>query len=143
MCYSAQIEESYAKYLRMTGAEMDIQQFMDIFGMRARDASIRIPRAIDRWFDNPLTAEANSLQRMVQDYRAARTSDLEQEIFAQKRRLADAERKLAEKPTKAAQESKRIATDKIARAIGNLPLYQGSQPTKLDGRIFRFITCPS
>jgi putative SOS response-associated peptidase YedK len=142
MCYSAQIEESYAKYLRMTGAEMDIHQFMEIFGVRARDPAIRIPRAVDRWFDNPLTAEAQALQGMVKAYKTAKASDLEQEIFTQKRRLADAERKLAVKPTKAALESRRIATDKLARALGNLPLYTGSQPTRLDDRIFPFHYAP-
>jgi putative SOS response-associated peptidase YedK len=142
MCYSAQIEESYAKYLRMTGAEMDLDQFMEIFGLRARDPTVRIPRAVDRWFDKPLTAEAQVLQGMVNAYKAVKARDLEQEIFTLKRRLADAERKLAVKPTKSALESRRIATDKLARALGNLPLYTGSQPTRLDDRIFPFHYAP-
>jgi putative SOS response-associated peptidase YedK len=49
-----------------------------------------------------------------------RTTKLEQEIFKQRARLADAERTLATKATKAATESKRIASDKIAAAVRRL-----------------------
>jgi hypothetical protein len=42
---------------------------------------------------------------------------------AQKKRVADAERKLAAKETKAAAESKRIAGNKVKQAIGE-PLSQ-------------------
>ena len=55
MCYSAQLQASYMKYLRETGAEMDIDQFVEIFGARVTDSSIRIPRAVERWFDEPKT----------------------------------------------------------------------------------------
>ena len=51
MCYSAQIQSAYMKYLRETGAEMDVDQFVEIFGHRVVDSSIRIPRAVERWFD--------------------------------------------------------------------------------------------
>ena len=53
MCYSAQIQAAYLQYLRETGAEMDIDQFVEIFGARVSDSSIRIPRAVERWFDEP------------------------------------------------------------------------------------------
>ena len=55
MCYSAQIQAAYMKYLRETGAEMDVDQFVEIFGARVSDSSIRIPRAVERWFDEPKT----------------------------------------------------------------------------------------
>ena len=48
MCYSAQIQAAYMKYLRETGAEMDVDQFVEIFGARVQDSSIRIPRAVER-----------------------------------------------------------------------------------------------
>ena len=37
MCYSAMIKEQYAQYRRATGAEMDLDQFMEIFWWAPRD----------------------------------------------------------------------------------------------------------
>jgi hypothetical protein len=42
MCFSAQIEESYAKYQRMTGAQIDIDQFMEIFGIHVQRPSCEV-----------------------------------------------------------------------------------------------------
>ena len=47
------IQAAYAKYLRETGAQMDVDQFVEIFGARVSDSSIRIPRAVEHWFDEP------------------------------------------------------------------------------------------
>src|SRR5262245_49782738 len=120
MCYSAQIQAAYLRYLRETGAEMDIDQFVEIFGARVSDSSIRIPRAVERWFEEPKNEGERKIKAFIDQYNATETTKLEREVFAQKKRLADAERVLASKPTKAAGESKRIATDKIEKAITRL-----------------------
>jgi hypothetical protein len=52
MCYSAMLESRYATYVRETGAEMDVEQFEEIFGWR-ETGGLRILRAVERWFDNP------------------------------------------------------------------------------------------
>jgi hypothetical protein len=103
MCYSAQIQAAYMKYLRETGAEMDVDQFVEIFGARVSDSSIRIPRAVERWFDEPKN---------------------------------DAERTLASKRTKAAAESKRIATNKIEQALTRLERLKATKPHVAEARIF-------
>jgi putative SOS response-associated peptidase YedK len=136
MCYSAQIEEAYRAYLRMTGAEMDLVQFVDIYGQRAAGRNVRIPRGFDRNFDAPKSPLEMEIKKLIDQYRSDSISALEQEIFAQKKRLADAERKLQVKETKAARESQRIATDKIDKALQRLPLLKNSQPHALDGRVF-------
>ena len=136
MCYSAQIQAAYMKYLRETGAEMDVDQFVEIFGARVSDSSIRIPRAIERWFDEPKNDGERRIKAFIDEYRAAETTKLEREVFAQKKRLADAERTLAAKPTKAAAESKRIATDKIEKAITRLDRLKAVKPHPAEGRIF-------
>src|ERR1043165_7000948 len=99
MCYSAQIQAAYLKYLRETGAEMDIDQFAEIFGARVSDSSIRIPRAIERWFDEPRNDAERRIKALIEEYRNSEIAKLEREAFVQKKRLADAERSLAEKPT--------------------------------------------
>jgi putative SOS response-associated peptidase YedK len=136
MCYSAQIEGAYRKYIRLNGAEMDLEQFEENFGHRVVDPSMRIARAVELWFENPKTEAEHRIRNFIDQYRMAMVTKLETEIFTQRRRLADAERKLESKPTKAACESQRIATAKIETAVHRLPLYKGWQPTALDDRIF-------
>ncbi len=136
MCYSAQIQAAYLRYLRETGAEMDIDQFVEIFGARVSDNSIRIPRAVERWFDEPKNDGERRIKAFIDQYRAAETTKLEREVFAQKKRLADADRTLASKPTKAAAESKRIATDKIEKAVTRLDRLKATKPHPAEARIF-------
>jgi putative SOS response-associated peptidase YedK len=136
MCYSAQIQAAYTKYLRETGAEMDIDQFVEIFGARVSDSSIRIPRAVERWFDEPKTDAERKIKSLIDDYRNSEIAKLEREAFAQKKRLADAERTLASKATKAATESKRIATSKIESALTRLDRLKATKPHPAEARIF-------
>jgi len=136
MCYSAQIQQAYLTYLKRTGAEMDIDQFVEIFGARVSDSSIRIPRSVERWFDAPRTDKERQVKAFIDQYRNAEITRLEKEAFAQKKRLADAERTLASRPTKAAAESKRIATNKIEQALTRLDRLKAEKPHPAEARIF-------
>jgi hypothetical protein len=136
MCYSAQLQAALARYLRETGAQMDMDQFVEIFGARVSDSSIRIPRAVERWFDEPKTAAERKVRELIDQYRGDETMKLEREVFAQKKRLADAERTLASKPTKAAIESQRIAGNKIEQALSRLDRLKDPKPHSADARIF-------
>lgn len=142
MCYSSQIESAYHRYLRETGAEMDLEQFTEIYGFSASDGTVRIPRAVDRWFGAPGSEAGRRIQALIARRNAAMVEKLTTEIFRQRRRLADAERALATRPTKKASEDRRIATAKIEQSLRRLPLYQGSAPTALDDRIFPFHYAP-
>lgn len=136
MCYSAQLQAAYIKYLRETGAEMDIDQFVEIFGARVADSGIRIPRAVERWFDEPRNDAERRVKELIDQHRAAEANRLERELFTQRKRLVDAERTLASKPTKAAAEHQRIATTKIARALERLERLRSRAPADEDARIF-------
>jgi|KBSSwiStaDraftv2_1062776.scaffolds.fasta_scaffold10146_2 putative SOS response-associated peptidase YedK len=136
MCYSAQLQAAYMRYLRETGCEMDIDQFVEIFGARVSDSSIRIPRAIERWFDAPKNDAERKIKEYIDEYRSAEITKLEREVFAQKKRLADAERTLAAKPTKAAAESQRIATNKIEQALTRIERLKAEKPHPDEARIF-------
>jgi putative SOS response-associated peptidase YedK len=136
MCYSAQIQAAYLKYLRETGAEMDIDQFAEIFGARVSDSSIRIPRAVERWFDEPRNDAESRIKTLIEQYRSEEITKLEREAFVQRKRLGDAERSLASTPTKAAAESQRIATSKIAKALERLDRLKATKPDPAEARIF-------
>jgi len=136
MCYSAMVEEDHRSYLRLLKGYIDFEQFYEMYVRRRLDRGIRFPRGIDRNFDNPKSDIERSIKALIDEYRTSEATKLETQIFTQKKRLADAERKLAEKETKGALNDKRIATDKIARVIGKLPLLKSSQPHEADRRIF-------
>src|SRR5688572_14243840 len=113
MCYSAQIEAEYRKYLRTFGADIDIREFVRLYWNRGQGAKVKVPKAMDAGFASPENDDEREILAMIQAYNAEQAGKLEQELFKQKKRLADAERTLLSKTTKAATESKRIATDKI------------------------------
>lgn len=113
MCYSSRIEADYRRYLRVNGAQVSYPAFLDMFQRRAAGAKINVPRGVEDSFLAGTTAEDQVLAGLISAHREAAAVKLQQALFEQRKRLADAERKLAVKPTKAAAESKRIASNKI------------------------------
>lgn len=136
MCYSAQIWADYRRYKRAYGSEIDIATFAELFWSRLDNPKIIIPKAVEASFDHPSTADEKRIKDLIDQHRAAQAASIEQEMFKQKARLADAERKLASKLTKAATESKRIATDKIARGHNWLKDINRAELQPRDARIF-------
>jgi putative SOS response-associated peptidase YedK len=137
MCYSAQVIAKWRRFVHDTGARMSLPDFFEIAQRRLSDpAQYRLPRAFDLEFADPQTPEESAIKDLVNGYRKAQVLKLETEIFAQKKRLADAERKLAVKETKAAAESKRIAGTKVKQAMGKLALMTDDKPHSNDYRVF-------
>ncbi|MBL6752216.1 MAG: hypothetical protein ISP90_16980 [Nevskia sp.] len=118
MCYSAQAWAAYQRYVREFGAHIAFQDFVRIYGHRGIDPRIRIPKAMDAAFAHPQTAEERRVKALINEWDAGQARKLEADLFKQRARLVDAERKLKAKPTKAAAESKRIAAEKISWALG-------------------------
>ena len=50
MCYSAEIIAEYRLYVRMSGADISLEEFYALYWARLKDRSIKIPKAIDTWF---------------------------------------------------------------------------------------------
>jgi putative SOS response-associated peptidase YedK len=142
MCYSAQLTQSLKEYLRLTGAVADLAQMETVLERRLTDSSVRIPRGFERNFDEPKSEQEQRIRSLLDRYRDGSVTKLEQEVFAQKKRLADAQRKLKEKETKAARNDERIATNKIDLALGKLALLKGTQPHRNDDRIFPLSYAP-
>jgi putative SOS response-associated peptidase YedK len=136
MCYSAQIRQDFRKYTKLYGAEIGIQDFVRLYWQRQHDTKIKIPKAMDAGFANPQTPEEREIKQLIDAFDQQQASTLEQELFKQRKRLADAERTLQSRTTKAATDSKRIATDKIAWILGKLSDLRRTQPKDRDSRIF-------
>lgn len=136
MCYSAQIWADYHKYVKRYGADLDIKAFVELYWARQNGAKVKTPKAMD---DALIDSEAGAA---IREFRTGLAMKLEQEMFAQTKRLNDAERALQTKTTKAATESKRIATDKISKAKLGLDDLRRTELKDRDSRIFPGVYAP-
>lgn len=110
MCYSAQIYADYRKLLREQGPVMDLAAFARLWLRENGSARSKIPRGLIEALRPLLSADvvAELDARFAEDEQAWQA-----EVFAQSKRKADNERKLAMKPTKTAANEVRIAGNKI------------------------------
>jgi putative SOS response-associated peptidase YedK len=136
MCYSAQIQADYRRYARMFGAHLSLPEFVELYWHRREGAKIRIGKALDAAFADPQTPEERKVKAFIDEFNAAEATRLEQELFKQRKRLADAERALQTRTTKKDAESRRIATDKVAWTLGKLADLRRGELTDEDARIF-------
>jgi len=136
VCYSAQIEADYRKYVNLFGAQMSIQEYVRLFWDRAEGSKAKVPKAVEDAFSEPKSDEEREVKALIDRFNAQQVAQLEQDLFRQRERLADAERTLQTKVTKAATESKRIAADKIAWTMLKLEDIRRTTPKERDARIF-------
>lgn len=136
MCYSAQIEADYRKYVKRYGADIDLATFVRLYWERSQGAKVKIPKAMDAAFANPQSPDEQRIHAMIEQFDAEQATKLQTDLFKQKKRLADAERTLQTKTTKKAQEDQRIATDKIAWTLGKLSDLKRTELVDEDSRIF-------
>ena len=136
MCYSAQIWADYRRYVRDFGAQLSINEFYDVFWRRKSDPKVKIPTAMEAAFATPTKDLEQQIKSLIDEFSAEQEVKLEQELFKQRKRLADAERTLQLKTTKAATESRRIATSKVEWALGKLADLRRTTLVDEDSRIF-------
>lgn len=136
MCYSAQVWSNYRKYVREFRAKIGIKQFFNIFIRRHKGSKFMIPRGIENAFADPQTDEEREIWGMVLEHRRLLSAKFEEELFTQRARLVEAERKLQTKQTKAALESQRIASNKIERARQKIAEMNRIEDHPADTRIF-------
>lgn len=148
MCYSALIWTDFRRYQKAYAASLDIHEFVRLIERRLKLGRLAIPKGmldslgdlknVSAPADAPIdqVAAVDELITLLDEVRKQEAATLEELLFTQKTRLVDAERKLAAKPTKAASESQRIATDKIERAMAKLADLRRTEPKERDSRIF-------
>ena len=142
MCYSAKVEQNIRDLARHFAATMDYSEVERLMMERLAGRPIRLARGFEWNFSNPKSAEERRIQELDQEYRSKKVAELEQEVFKQKKRLGDAERKLKVKETKAALNEQRIATSKIDASLERIALLKGTQPHEDDNRIFPMTYAP-
>ncbi|MGR9587068.1 SOS response-associated peptidase family protein [Pandoraea sputorum] len=142
MCYSAQVEASFRQYERMFGAQLDLPAFFDLYAGRAAGDKVKIPKAVDAAFKRVADPQTADIRESIRRFEITQAATLEQELFKLRSRLADAERSLQTKVTKAATESKRIANDKITATLRRLDDLRRDELKDRDSRIFPGVYAP-
>lgn len=136
MCYSAKVEQNIRDLARHFSATLDYSEVERLMMERLAGRPIRIARGFEWNFSTPQTAEEKRIKQLDAEYRARKVTEFEQELFKQKKRLADAQRKLKVKETKTALNEQRVATSKIEASLVRIALLTGTQPHEDDHRIF-------
>jgi putative SOS response-associated peptidase YedK len=136
MCYSAQVIDAYDEYCDVFGADIEIETFAALYGMKLYDNRVKTPRSLDDALARDARADLQRVREVALKVRAKEIALLGQEVVEQRERLAKAEAALATKVTKKASDEKRIATNKIGRALEKLEDLQRTDLQASDARMF-------
>ena len=137
MCYSAQVFAGFRKFQRQTGSKMAIRDYVKLFwrdlGKDPHAKRPKVPRAMEI---DILQSGPDEVAELIRAWDADEMTDLSQELFKQKRRVADGQRKLLEKVTRKAQDDVRIGTDKMARIQARMDALKRTEHKPSHSRIF-------
>src|SRR3569833_716884 len=136
MCYSALVRQNLTWLSKRYGAEGAWELFQELFRRRVDDDGVQFSRALDVHVMQMAEEKARVSQDYIEQYRAKQARAWEQELFKQRKRLVDAQRKHQIKETKAARNDERIATEKMATLSGKLSTLHSEQIDGDDARIF-------
>lgn len=142
MCFSAVVQQNLDQLARQHKARVDIELFEGLFARRAMGADIKLAKSLEANFLNPRDSVAGRIAQHIKDYQEITANKWQIDLFQQKTRLADAERKLKSRTTKKAQDDKRIATNKIAWLRAKLADLKRTEPNSHDARIFPYWYAP-
>jgi putative SOS response-associated peptidase YedK len=137
MCYAALVAADLRRLEREVGSRIDFAAFQRVYEARVDDPkTFKTPIALDRQFLGMTEAAATPIVAAINEYRRLRTSEWQAEIFEQRRRHADAQRKLAQKVTKAAQKDLQVSADKIEQRLKWLNDFRDTDPTEEDAVMY-------
>lgn len=142
MCFSAVVQQNLDQLARQHKARIDTELFENLFARRAAGADIKLAKSLEANYLNPRNAAAVRIAQYITAYQEATASKWQIDLFQQKTRLADAERKLKARTTQKAQDDQRIATNKIAWLRAKLADLKRTEPNGNDARIFPFWYAP-
>lgn len=135
MCYSAQIEADYRRYVRQFGASVSLEEFTQQ-AMADPAKRPKWPKGLrDAALSDP-SPEANELRAAVRFWVSHDIAQAERELEKQRARVAAGELALSQKPTKKAADDVRIGSNKVAQLEARLADLRRSEPKPRDGRIY-------
>ncbi|MDR3608389.1 MAG: SOS response-associated peptidase family protein [Oligoflexia bacterium] len=142
MCYSAMVLQHLKSLGYRFKARIQTDLFEELYQRRSAGEKLKIPRAMDYNFTTPSELPSVEVANYIHSYLRRLGSELEQELFAQKTRLAEAERKFKEKKTKTAEKEIGIAGRKIEALKNRLEKLRSNSEQPDDSRIYALQYAP-
>ena len=146
MCYSAIVVDAFIAYAKDNQLGLDIDEFEALYYPEEREKRkdrIRRKRGKTvKGMDDWIRQQSPAIGALIDDRDAVEVARLEQEIFKQTKRLADAQRALAVKVTKKAENDLRVATDKVPQLKARLATLKRKEPKQGDWRFFPGMWAP-
>jgi putative SOS response-associated peptidase YedK len=138
MCYSAQIQADYRKFVREWGAIISLKRFVELFWEKRKDGQwSKIPKAMREAFRKPEDEQGFEVAKLMAEGDREQAERYQAELDAQTERLGKAEAVLTgPRPTKKAADDRRIATNKIKAAQRSLDDLLRTELVDRDSRIF-------
>ena len=136
------VEQDLKSLSRRLKARVDYDSFEDIHRRRTDGEALNIAKALEANFYPPGSDVEARIKSHIDRHNERVVTQLQTALFAQKKRLADAERSLATKATKKALEDKRIACNKIDWHLKKLAALKRTELQPADSRIFPFWYAP-
>ncbi|MFM0335431.1 SOS response-associated peptidase family protein [Paraburkholderia fungorum] len=119
----------------MFGAAVSLREFAELYWEHG-GRELKAPLAMEAALSNAQTDDERRIQTLIAESNALRAAKLEQEVFEQLARLVKAERSQEAKATKAAAESKRIASNKVDAAVRRMADLKRSTLKHSNSRIY-------
>ena len=142
MCYSAMVEQGLKSLGDTFQAVIQLDLFEELFRRRLLDEKIKIPKALEAQFEEPVGFLEEQIHAHIVQYRLQQNQRYEAELQRQKERLAVAQRKLQTRSTKSVLSEERIASGKIRWLIEKLENLRRTTVEPSDSRIFPFWYAP-
>lgn len=142
MCYSARVRQSLEHLSRRYEAEVDWAAFEELYRRRAEGEDIKASRDLQRNFQNPETDVQRRTAEYIAQYLKEKRAEWENEVFVQRRRVAEAEESLVKRETKKAREDIRIGSKKAQEYLDRLADLRRTEPNNEDARIFPMSYAP-
>ena len=142
MCYSALIYAEIRKLERTLGVKIDPDWYVEEFWTKkGKDPTKRrkMPRALER---EALALAPAPIAAAVRAADQAEIDQLTRLVFAQRKRVADAERALQVRETKKARDDIRIGSNKVEAALRRLDELRSPEAQPGLGRIYPGYWCP-
>ena len=142
MCYSALVHAEIRKLERTLGVRIDPDWYVEEFWTKkGKDAAKRrkMPRALER---EALAVAPPPIAAAIRAADQAEIDQLTRLVFAQRKRVADAERALQVRETKKARDDIRIGTNKVEAALRRLDELRTPPAQPGLGRIYPGYWCP-
>jgi putative SOS response-associated peptidase YedK len=136
MCNSAEVEQGWLKFRSVTGADIGIHEFFRTYMKRQRGLPFRMPKMLDRWFDDESGGQAEAIRVLIAEWNAAQEMHFEMDVFANRKRVADAQRSLQSNVTKKARADVHIGNSKLKQSVRKLDDLKRTDIQPADGRFF-------